>query len=366
MRARTATLLLAVVFVLAGAAFGSASLYVPGVALALLVGSLGLWMRAASRRPRVEPVPGPWSITEGSLYPLGARITGSGLLPGSSIEHPLADQPVQSGARPSGLHTLELRIGRRGRHLLEPPALLISDPFGLQRRRVSVEGAIPVLVLPRVEPVLAPSGEGDGADRLCGFAAHGSGGAGLDPRGVEFEVEGVRPYQEGTPASRIHWPTVARSGELVERRLISGGESPPLIVLDAFDPASPEALDRAVRATASICAHLGREGGCALLLPEGSHPLRIGAGMRGWREAHAKLALVEPCRRPPAAATIRAAETVFLVSASASPRIPAVRVADRFCLISGEPIAGMRTLFSVAGCRGQTPAGRGAGVRVAA
>jgi uncharacterized protein (DUF58 family) len=366
MRATTATLLLAATLVLSAAAFGTPSLYVPGVALALLVLALGAWVRYASRRLRVEPVPGPWSLTEGETYSLGAKVAPSVPLPGSTIEHPLADRPLQTGTRPSGLHTIALRIERRGRHLVEAPALVVSDPFGLHRRRVGDGEGIPVLVLPRVEPLVAPSGPGAGADRLLGSASHGSEGAGLDPRGVEFEVEGIRPFQDGTPASRIHWPTVARSGELVERRLISGGESPPLIVLDAFDPASEEALDRAVRAAASICAHLAADGGCSLLLPGEKHPVRVGAGSRGWRRAHAMLALAEPSRRPPPAATLRDAETVFLVSASASPRPPVLRASARLCLVTAAPIAGMKTLFTVAGCRAQAPARRSAGAREAA
>jgi uncharacterized protein (DUF58 family) len=201
---------------------------------------------------------------------------------------------------------------------------------------------------------------------LLGTAAGGSGAAGLDPRAVEFEVEGVRPYREGTPASRIHWPTVARSGELAERRLISGGESPPLVVLDASDPASEEALDRAVRAAASICADLAAQGGCMLLLPEASQPLRIDARMRGWPQAHAKLALVQPSRRPPAAASLGAARITILVCAAAAPRPPAIRHSERFCLVSTDPVAGMRTLFTVAGCLGQSPARSGNAIRQAA
>ncbi len=365
MRTTTATLLLAAAFVLAAAAFGATTLYVPGVALVLLVLALGAWVRAGSRRIRVETVPGPWSVTEGDAYALGARVAGGALLPGSSIVHPLADRPLVTGVRPAGVHRIPLQLERRGRHLLDPPALLVSDPFGLQRRQVRTGEGIPVLVLPRIEPVETPSGAGSGADRLFGSAAHGSGGVGLDPRGVDFEVEGVRPFQEGTPASRIHWPTVARSGELVERRLISGGESPPLILLDASDPDSEEALDRAVRAAASICCYLARDGGCSLQLPGERAPLRIGAGMSGWREAHAKLALVAAGGRAEAAA-LRSAETVFLVSASSAPGLPALRPPARICLVTPEPVAGMQRLFSVAGCLGQTPATGAARSRVAA
>jgi uncharacterized protein (DUF58 family) len=249
---------------------------------------------------------------------------------------------------------------RRGRHLVEPPALIVTDPFGLQRRRIQAGERTPVLVLPRVEPVTASSGVGAGADRLLGSASHGSGGTGLDPRGVEFEVEGIRPFQDGTPASRIHWPTVARSGELVERRLISGSKSPPMVALDSSDPASEEALDRAVRAAASICAHLAADGGCLLLLPAAKRPLRVGPGRGGWRRAHAMLALVEPSSRPPPASALRAAQTLFLVSAASEPKLPRLGATTRLCLVTAAPIAGMRTLFEVAGCRGQARAGRAA------
>jgi uncharacterized protein (DUF58 family) len=359
-RKTTATLLLAVAFVLSAAAFGIPSLYVPGVALALLVLAILAWSRWACRGLRVEAAPGPWSLGEGDIYPLGARIASGLPLPGSRLEHPLAERPLETGIRPSGTHTIGLRMERRGRHLVEPPALLVTDPFGLQRRRIPAGERIPVLVLPRVEPVTAASGPGDGADGLLDSAPHGSGGAGLDPRGVEFEVEGIRPFQEGTPASRIHWPTVARSGELVERRLISGGESPPLVALDASDPASEEALDRAVRAAASICAHLAGGGGCSLLLPARRRPIRIGAGGDGWRRAHAMLALVEPSPQPPPASALRAAKTLFLVSAASSPRLPGLRASTRLCLVTATPLDGMQTRFEVAGCRGHVPAGRAA------
>ena len=84
---------------------------------------------------------------------------------------------------------------------------------------------------------------------------------------AELDLEGLRPYRQGTPASRIHWPAVARSGEMLERRLSADGDTAPLVVLDASRTPTEEALDHAVRAAASLCLHLARRGGCALLLP---------------------------------------------------------------------------------------------------
>ncbi len=67
---------------------------------------------------------------------------------------------------------------------------------------------------------------------------------------AESEIDGVRPYRENTPASRIYWPSVARGAGLMERKLISEADSRPLVVLDPRGPQSPEALDAAVRAAA--------------------------------------------------------------------------------------------------------------------
>src|SRR3989442_1149315 len=69
-----------------------------------------------------------------------------------------------------------------------------------------------VLVLPRIEPVLAAGAGGSGAGRVAlGGAGHGLTVTGLQASAAELEVDGLRPYREGTSASRIHWPAVART-----------------------------------------------------------------------------------------------------------------------------------------------------------
>ena len=56
----------------------------------------------------------------------------------------------------------------------------------------------------------------------------------------------------------------------------------------------------AVRAAASLCVHLAREGGCALLLPGDRRPVDIGHDLGAWPALHARLALVEAGGAPPA------------------------------------------------------------------
>ena len=86
-----------------------------------------------------------------------------------------------------------------------------------------------VLVLPRIEPVRAArrAGDGDGA-----AAAR----RGRPPVAAEVDLDGLRPHREGTPASRIFWPALARGGELMERRLRAEGDTRPLVVLDPRAP----------------------------------------------------------------------------------------------------------------------------------
>ena len=63
---------------------------------------------------------------------------------------------------------------------------------------------------------------------------------------------------------------------MIERRLVAGLDAAPLVVLDATRPPSEEALDAAVRAAASLCIHLARAGGCAILLPGERRAVEVG------------------------------------------------------------------------------------------
>ena len=82
-------------------------------------------------------------------------------------------------------------------------------------------------------------------------------------------------------------------------RLVAGSDAAPLIVLDSDGAPDIESLDAAVRATASLCVHLARSGGCAILLPGERRPTLLDGRLRRWPAVHAALALVEPGRMAP-------------------------------------------------------------------
>jgi uncharacterized protein (DUF58 family) len=351
------TLVLAGAFVLCAAAFDSPSLYVPGVALAALVAGSRLWVELVARRARLHRLPGAWSIVEGEPYGLRVRIDAGRLpLPGGRLVHPLADRPLPLGMRPGRHARLELGSLRRGRHRIEPATLLLTDPMGLHTADIRSDRGDGVLVLPRIEPVVsceAHGGPGDAAlDGLDGL-----GGPGLDTTAVDLEIDGLRPYRPGSPASRIHWATVARTGEMVEHRLVAGADSSSLVVLDRSDPADQDALDAAVRATASICFHLAPEGGCMLLVSGERRPLEIDSQLRAWPQVHAHLAVVDAGGVGPAIQHLPPTETIFWVTAAKEgPGWTRSLSGHRWYLVTPFPLPGLASSFTVAGCHGQDPA----------
>jgi uncharacterized protein (DUF58 family) len=302
---------------------------------------------------------------EEEAWPLRVRVQ-SGVLPapGGELQEPLLGWPVPLGVRWARRIRINIRFSRRGRHRLEPARVVFRDPLRLAGRELVGEEGGELIVLPRIEPVLAAGGGGRGRSALAGGDRHGAGRR-IHDLAAELELDTLRPYREGTPASRIHWPAVARSGEMVERRLIADADAAPLVVLDPRGGAE-EDLDAAVRAAASLAVELARAGGCALLLPGDRRALELTPDLSAWPPAHVRLALVEAGQRRPALQPTRRAGALFWVTADRSGRLP--RGLERMAaggawLVTPGP-AGQGAAFVVAGCSGRR-LGRARGRRAA-
>jgi uncharacterized protein (DUF58 family) len=347
--------------VVAAGGFDSPSLLVPGLALTALGLLLPAWVEAVRRLARIEAAPGPAQLVEGDPYPLRVQVrTGPLPAPGGELRSPLLAQPLQIGpGRRSA--AVDAVVERRGRRQVGPLTVAFRDPLGLRTAAAGPASAGDVLVLPRVEPLVAARADGgSGGFSLAGYDPAGAGSL-LDAAAVDFEIDGLRPYREGSPASRIHWPAVARTGEMVERRLVAGATSMPLVILDASRPASAELLDAAVRAAASLSVHLARAGGCALLVPGSGRPVEIDETLSAWPHMHARLALVEAGESALAATRVARGGAVFWVSGNpageASRDLGRVTARERW-LVSPAPLHGIDAAFTVAGCHGQLLAGR--------
>jgi hypothetical protein len=126
-----------------------------------------------------------------------------------------------------------------------------------------------------------------------------------------------------------------------------------VVVLDAEHPEDPEALDRAVRAAASLCRHLAPAAGCVLVLPGERVPFRIDSALRLWPRAHAHLAVVKAGGRPLDHRAVSRGAAVFWVTASR--RLPALASGlggGTGYFVTPHPIDVGQPAFSVAGCSG--------------
>ncbi len=356
---------LGIALLLAGAGFDSPSLFVPGVGLLGLALAAVAWVQLA-RPSRLVRTPGPARVVEDEAYPVRIRAVGARVPPpGGDLYDPVLRAPVAVGPRWRGSYQADVRLSGRGRRRLAPARLELRDPLGLRVVVVESGEAGDLLVLPRIEPIVA-GGRGAGGARPSSLAGLEDGAAAsrLDARAIELEVDGLRAYREGSPASRIHWPAVARTGELIERRLVAGADAAPLVALDATSPVSAEALDAAVRAAASLCFHLAGAGGCAALLPGDRRPTEIEPDLRTWAQVHARLALVEPGARAPAISRTVRSGSIFWVTAGARPALPqALRAGGpgpRYLVApaaAGRPSLGPPA-FTVAGCEGRLKGAR--------
>lgn len=359
------TLGLGAALLVAGGAFEVPPLTVAGAALAMLALLLAAWLGLARLGASVSRSQVPPRVVEDEPFTLRYRVRSGRLPIGGWVGDRVLAEPIPAPARSRLRSQAELelaaegRLPHRGRHRLPPPELLLADPLGIGRTVLAGARTDVVVVLPRIEPVLSPSG---GQGPTAAELRRGAGDLaafGLRDNPADPELDGLRPYRRGTSASRIYWPALARAGELVERRLTAGGGAAPLIVLDSTGTPDGEALDRAVRAAASLCLHLGREGGCELLLVGASRRLAVDPDLASWPEAHARLAMVAPGGGLPLRDLPREG-TIFWVSPGApgGGRGAGRRAPAAGYLVCAEPLSGVVATFTVAGCGGY-PAGRG-------
>jgi uncharacterized protein (DUF58 family) len=350
--------------------FGAMPLLVPGIGFVLIGVAATVWIAVGARGAQATRRVDARRVIEGESFEITLEVTRGRLgAPGAVVWDPLAGETIPVARRLSARSrrgTLELalavRIERRGHHTFPPPTLMLSDPLRLATAERRGPGAADqLLVLPRTEAVF-----------WTARSQHRRARGGQRPSSREQrsagELDGLRQYQQGTPAARIHWPALARGAGLLERRLASAPESQPLVVLDARAESSTDGrarLDAAVRAAASLTLELSRTGGCRLLLAGERAALAIGSDLAAWPAAHARLALVElepldgaPPAPPPG-------DSLIWVTASPELELPAGRAAG-FELVLLTPVTALaragpgaalrRRLpmpsFEVAGCAG--------------
>jgi len=154
--------------------------------------------------------------------------------------------PVAAGRQERARYRLP--ADRRGIFAVGPLEAEVSDAFGLWSRVTTVAPSIELTVYPAVEE-LAPAGHSRGDDPTSGAPRPATVG----PNGED--LYGLRPYEMGDDLRRVHWPSTARTGELVVRQLELPWQGRTTVLLDIRASVHSEAtLETAVSAAASILA----------------------------------------------------------------------------------------------------------------
>jgi uncharacterized protein (DUF58 family) len=346
MRSALGCAVLGILLLLVAGTFDAEPFYVTGSALAVLGAGAAAWIGLGSWGASIKRTVDRPSVMEEEALVLHIEARAGKLpLPPGYIDEALLPEPVQirAGRRIARVR-VEATFGRRGRRDLPAPALVLRDPLGLAERTIRGAASDEILVLPRTFPVRASAEGGEAAD------AHARA---LLTAAAETEIDGLRPHREGAPASRIHWPALARGAGLMERKLIAEADSRPLVIVDPRG-GEPDQLDAAVRAAGSLVLHFAKRSGCALLLPGDRRANVVDHDLAGWPPLHVRLALLDDGHGPALAAAQNRRGLIVYVAARTVERVPrgVGRTPGGLLLVVPGGLPGRRAVIEVAGCRG--------------
>ncbi|MEX2537247.1 MAG: DUF58 domain-containing protein [Actinomycetota bacterium] len=266
---------LAFVMIVFGRLGGMRELLMAGCALALvlLTGFVLVWMRGGRVLVKRRLFPTRTNAGRSVRVELVVEATGRiGMGPVLLADRlPKVMGPTPRLALPGGTRRRQRAVAytlvprMRGRYTIGPLEITNTDPFGAVRRRRKISGSSSLLVLPSYEDVsVLPSG----AQRI-GVVRHSP----LVGYGDEFYA--LRKYEEGDDLRKIHWPTSAKTGELVIRQEELLAEPRALIVLDTADAkhrgtGQEASLEAAISACASVGVHaLRRRMRLEIVTPDG-------------------------------------------------------------------------------------------------
>ena len=261
---------------------------------------------------------------------------------------------------------------RRGTFAVGPLEAELSDAFGLWSRVTTVAPVVGLTVYPAIEP-LAPLPHTRGDDPTAGAprpAAVGSSGQ---------DLYGLRPYQVGDDLRRVHWPSTARTGDLMVRQLELPWQGRATVVLDVRAPVHDDTtFEAAVAAAASILAASWRAGALVRLVTTAGADSGFAAGHAHFDAVMEHLAVVEASARDGLDAVVAGLRRVgnggalAVVTTARAPAADLERVAglrgrfDNLTVVvlehPGVEVADRSAVTSRAGTtRVLVPAGRGLG-----
>lgn len=247
---------------------GSPTVHSVAVALFLLPIVAGVLARRAAPRVAVRRTLSSDRVSPGERVNVRLDLEGQGrrTTPFLLLEDRMPDalggsaRVVATGipARGRGVRSVTYTIdpSKRGRYAIGPLRVEAADPFGLAPVRIEVGERDELVVTPPIEDLLGVAGSPFGATGGLALARRLARGGG------EFSL--MRPYQQGDDLRRIHWPSVARRGELMIRQDEASTRPRACMHLDtrgrAIGASGSAVFEQAVGAAASIGVALLRSG----------------------------------------------------------------------------------------------------------
>jgi uncharacterized protein (DUF58 family) len=196
----------------------------------------------------------------------------------------------------SQLASYPLVAARRGRLQLDGVCVRTEFPFGLFRKQTFYPIEETVIVCPEIKPI---------DERLLQGLLTAGPEQNVHRRGHGNDLYNLRLYQAGDDSRKIHWPTTARTSELIVRETEAEDQRRAVVYVPTVAPVSHDALfEQAVSVTASIIQHLAQRGYILQLLV-GSSRSSVGQGEPHLLELLRMLALCER-RSPPAESVVPA------------------------------------------------------------
>lgn len=209
----------------------------------------------------------PGIVTAGQSATVHLRLSHEGRIPSGTllleevVPYALGERPRFVVESSGGQWTRELtylvRPEVRGQHLVGPLTMRATDPFGMVELGRTFHTTAPLVVTPRTFPLsgrpLARSWAGSGYSRPRSFSIG------------QAEDVTVRDYQQGDDVRRVHWPSSARTGELMVRREEQPWQARTVVLLDSRSLAhrgrsAASSFEAAVSIAASVTVHLAEAG----------------------------------------------------------------------------------------------------------
>ncbi|MGN6694278.1 MAG: DUF58 domain-containing protein [Aquihabitans sp.] len=245
----------AIAAALGGRMFGVTELFVLAAVAGALVVLAVVWVRRPIPRLAVQRRVNPPQLTAGGVGRVEVSITNHGprRLPPITIVDPvegtvgahLAVGPLDAGTKQDVGYRLPPL--RRGQLHVGPLATVVTDPFGLARRRLPGVAEQAITVLPAIDPAPSLPLGGGRHEPLAGLSRRASAAAGAE------DLVTLRPYVVGDDLRRVHWPSTAHADDLQVRRDEERWQGHVAVLLDTRSDAIGEAeFERAISAAAGI------------------------------------------------------------------------------------------------------------------